>query len=137
MLRVGVLLPKTIAAAGDYLADIAALDAAGADCLCVEGSGEGEWVILGAAAAVTHRARLAIIAGGEVAEESLSTLQRISGGRAMVFDRSEGLTVRGVGPVEAWAEIPAPADRKAWNEELASREAAGVAGVVVPWDPRL
>jgi len=134
------MLPPSFESAAEFLADVTALDAAGADCLCVNGSGEGDWVVLGAAAAATHKARLAIVAEGRVAPEPLSTLQRVSGGRVVVFDHVdpvERLTVRGAEPPELWTEIAMPAGRMAWNEALAAQEAAGASGVIVPWDSRL
>jgi hypothetical protein len=140
VLRVGVLLPASFESAGELLADLTALDGAGVDCLCVDGPGEGEWVVLGAAAAATHRARLAIVAAGEISPESLSTLQSLSRGRVIVFDRgepSDRLTLRGAEPAELWTEMAMPAGRTAWNEALAAQEAAGAGGVIVPWDPRL
>jgi hypothetical protein len=138
--RVGVLLPSTFATSGEYLADVAALDAAGADWLCVQDSGTAAWVLLGAVAAVTHRARIAILAAGNVTTESLSALQRLSGGRAAVLDREETppcLTFRDSEPPETWAEIAVPADRQAWRDALAASQEEGRAGVAVPWDPRL
>ncbi len=62
MLRVAVTLPAALPArlggVGEYLADVTALEAAGADTIWVEDTAVEPWVILGALAAVTHRVRL-------------------------------------------------------------------------------
>jgi len=138
--RIAVLLPSTFDSAGEYFADIAALDAAGAHCLCVEAAGPGDWVLLGAIAAASHRAAVGVLKVGDVPADSLATLERVSRGRAMVFERGESarhLAVQGAEPPQIFHEVAVPADRAAWSESLAAAEAAGAAGVVVPWDPRL
>ncbi len=62
MLRVAVTLPAALPArpggVGEYLADVTALEAAGADTIWVEDTAVEPWVILGALAAVTHRVQL-------------------------------------------------------------------------------
>jgi alkanesulfonate monooxygenase SsuD/methylene tetrahydromethanopterin reductase-like flavin-dependent oxidoreductase (luciferase family) len=70
-LRIGVKLPTLVRDAGEYLADAAAFDAAGADSLWLSESvfrpagvqrpyapAHEPWTLLAAIAAVTHRARL-------------------------------------------------------------------------------
>src|SRR6267143_2119095 len=58
MLKVGVLLPAAIADVGEFLAEITALEAAGADTIWVDDSALDPWIVLGALAAVTRRVRL-------------------------------------------------------------------------------
>ncbi len=58
MLKVAVRLPAAIDNVGEYLADVTALEAAGADSIWVDDTALDPWVILGALAAVTHRAGL-------------------------------------------------------------------------------
>lgn len=58
MLRVAVRLPSHIVDVGEYLADVTALEAAGADAIWMDDSALDPWVILGAMAAVTHRVGL-------------------------------------------------------------------------------
>lgn len=140
MIRVGVLLPAALPRGGELLADVSALDAAGAYAVLVEGSGPEAFVVLGAAAAVTRRIQVACVRGDVFAAGALAALDRISGDRAMVFERGmppERLTVLGVEPAEAWVQIAMPMDRMAWRETLAAQAAAGAAGLIVPWDPRL
>jgi hypothetical protein len=39
--------------------------------------------------------------------------------------------------IELWAAIAVPPDRAAWAETLTAYEAAGAAGVIVPWNERV
>lgn len=114
-------MPWTIGDAGEFLADVRALEAAGADMIGLEGDSAEQWVLLGAIAAVTERIRLRM-SGSEPA--GLRTLAR---GRAVI----------GTPAGETWAEVPMPADRESWSAMLRDRETAGATGVIVPWDARL
>ncbi|TMC01192.1 MAG: LLM class flavin-dependent oxidoreductase [Chloroflexi bacterium] len=58
MLKVAVRLPVAVADVGEYLADVTALEAAGADTIWVDDSTLDPWILLGAMAALTHRVRL-------------------------------------------------------------------------------
>src|ERR1700693_5271521 len=58
MLRVAVRLPQLTGSVGEYLADVTALEAAGADTIWVDDVALDPWITLGAIAALTHRARL-------------------------------------------------------------------------------
>src|ERR1700736_4248260 len=58
MLRVAVRLPPITDDVGEYLADVTALEAAGADTIWVDDSAHDPWILLGAIAALTHRCRL-------------------------------------------------------------------------------
>lgn len=58
MLRVAVKLPTLTDNVGEYLADVTALEAAGADTIWLDDAVTDPWIVLGAIAALTHRARL-------------------------------------------------------------------------------
>jgi len=49
------------------------------------------------------------------------------------FDR---LQVHDAGS-ELWVDVPVPAGKASWVSTIATLEAAGATGVIVPWDPRL
>jgi hypothetical protein len=159
VLRVAVTLPAKPGEVGEYLADVTALEAAGAHAVWVEDTGPDPWVMLGALAAITHRLILGclITMPAEWPAATLAraarTLQTLSRGRIVVGlpqeglleDQVDALRVAGVrifdshfvAGEEAWRSVPAPVDRDAWNEALASCEAAGATGVIVPWTDRL
>jgi len=112
-------MPADFGDPAEFLADVRALEAAGADTIELEG---GDDAVLGAMAAVTHRVRLR--AG---APASADVLQKLSRGR-VVHGTPEG---------ESWARVAMPADRESWATMLREQEAAGVDGVIVAWDARL
>jgi Luciferase-like monooxygenase len=91
MLRVAVKLPAATGRIGDYLADVTALEAAGADSIWLDTSTEASiepWILLGAIAAVTHRVRLGIRVGSAAGlPATVDTLMRLSGGRVVVGTR--------------------------------------------------
>jgi hypothetical protein len=91
VLRVGVRLPDAPGRIGDYLADVTALEAAGADSIWLDTSTEASiepWILLGAIAAVTHRVRLGIRVGSEAGlPVTVNTLMRLSGGRVVLGTR--------------------------------------------------
>ena len=124
MLQVAVVLPTSFTSGGEFLADVAALEAAGAAALLVEDSTPASLVALAAAAALTHRVNLGCISNDD-SQGGLEAVNRLSGGRASSPDRA------------GWAEIDLPEDRAAWNQTLAAQESAGMTGVIVRWDPRL
>src|SRR6266567_1047116 len=113
VLRVAVLLPTTFQHGGEFLADVAALETAGAYAELIEGADPVSLVVLGALAAATHRVQVGCVMGEALSTEACAALDRISGGRAMVFARGEP------------------------PERFTVQGAAGVAGLIVPWDPRL
>src|SRR5258708_17194535 len=88
MLRVAVRLPAPEGRIGDYLADVTALEAAGADSIWPEtstGPSPEPWILLGAIAAVTHRVRLGLSAGSDASSlDTVATLRRLSSGRVGV-----------------------------------------------------
>ena len=128
MVKVGVLLgePEPL---GEWLADAAAFDAAGADALWVDvGPGSG-WDVMALAAAlavVTFRARLVVVAPeGEPEVRTLDTVTRLSGGRFALLGDDD------------WERVPVPESRDAWRTLCADAEQRGVRGLVVPAGPRL
>ena len=88
MLRVGVKLPAASGRIGDYVADVTALEAAGADSIWLDARTAAStelWILLGAIAAVTHRVRLGISVGSTAGwPAAVDTLGRLSGGRVVV-----------------------------------------------------
>ncbi len=87
MLRVGVRFPPATGRAGDYLADVIALEAAGADSVWLDATAASTepWILLGAMAAVTHRIRLGVTVGPEDARQgAVDTLARFTSGRVIV-----------------------------------------------------
>jgi hypothetical protein len=157
VIRVSVLLPAALPRGGELLADVSALDAAGAYAVLVEGSDAEALVVLAAAAAVTRHVKVGCVRGDAFAAGAFAALNRISGDRALVFARDGGVAhyradavivagrqpgehgaqAQRLAPAEVWAEVAAPPDRRGWVEMLAAYENAGAHGVVVRWDPRL
>ena len=159
MPRIGVRLPVVTTEVGEYLADVTALEAAGAYAVWVEDTGPDPWVMLGALTAITHRMVLGCVITSP--EEwpaaqlgrAVGALQALSRGRILVGlppegmqeDQVDALRVAGVtifdsdfvAGEEAWLSVPAPLDRDAWNEALAACDAAGATGLIVPWSDRL
>lgn len=88
MLRVAVKLPVAPGRIGDYLADVTALEAAGADSIWLDATNEvatEAWIHLGAIAAVTHRVRLGMTLGsGAGWPAAVDVLGRLSSGRVVV-----------------------------------------------------
>ena len=119
MVKVAVVMPADFGDAAEFLADVRALEAAGADTIELEG---GDDAVLGAIAAVTHRVRLRAGAPG-----SADVLQKLSRGRV----------IHGMPEGESWARVAMPADRESWATMLREQEAAGADGVIVAWDARL
>ena len=115
-------MPAEIGDAGEFLADVRALEAAGAEIIGLEADGPDQRILMGAIAAVTSRVKLRLAN----AEES-DILERLSRGR----------TVLGPPAEETWVSIAMPPDRDSWAALMREHEAAGVTGVTVPWDPRL
>jgi hypothetical protein len=88
MLRVAVRLPAAAGRIGDFLPDVTALEAAGADSIWLDAGASSSaepWIVLGAIAAVAHRIRL----GAKVDStarwtDAIDTLGRLSSGRVVV-----------------------------------------------------
>src|SRR5712691_8921675 len=88
MLRVAVRLPRATGRIGDYLADVMALEAAGADSVWLDATAAAStesWILAGAVAAVTHRVRLGVTVGADTGwRGGADTLGRLSSGRVVV-----------------------------------------------------
>lgn len=90
MLKVGVRLPPLSGSAGEYLADISALESAGADTIWLDMGGLDAWVVLGALAAATQRVRLGcILRSGAAGEDGrhiagIAAGQKLSRGRILL-----------------------------------------------------
>src|SRR5437879_12181379 len=106
-------MPGEIADAAEFLADVRALEAAGAEMVLIEGDGVEQQILLGAIAAVTHRIRLRL-PNGEVE----AILQKLSRGRS------------GVGqPVdETWISGAMPGDPKSVAGTIRDTDAPGMGG---------
>jgi hypothetical protein len=166
VLQVAVRLPATIDDVGEYLADVTALEAAGAAAIWIDDTGLDPWVLLGAMAAVTHRLRLGCMLTTRAwPSETLATLQKLTRGRTIVGESKPGQVGASIfragskrepatgaifevesadqlgGPrdahIEVWAATEVPPDRAAWAETLSAYEAAGATGVIVPWNARV
>lgn len=88
MLRIGVKLPFRTARLGDYLADVSALEAAGADSIWLDAKTDTSlepWILLGAIAGATHRVRLGVeVDSAAEWQPQVDILDRLCGGRASV-----------------------------------------------------
>jgi|ERR1700682_648543 len=88
MVRVGVTLPAAAGRIGDFLPDVTALEAAGADSIWLDtgtSASTEPWILLGAIAAVTHRIRLGAKVGSAAGwQDAVHTLGRLSSGRVVV-----------------------------------------------------
>jgi len=122
VIKVGVIMPATIDDAGEFLADVRALEAAGAKLIGLEGNGREQAILLAAIAAVTESVQLHLSD-----PEAIALLQKLSRGRIV--------TSMPLG--ETWVEMSMPSDRDSWTASLRAHEAAGAHGVIVAWDPRL
>ena len=160
--KVGVLLNQMPDNLGEWLADAAAFDAAGADALWVDCGPNPQLdvpALAAALAAITHRARLVVAfpdvsAAPAESARTVDTIVRLSRGRvALIADSSQlefGIAVfrrvRGAPDAferldtdegERWLLVPAPQGRQPWRETRADAAGRGFAGLVVPVDPRL
>jgi hypothetical protein len=122
MIKVAVVMPSHIEDGGEFLADVRAVEAAGAEWIGLDGAGVREAILLGAAAAATERIRLRAFDSA-----SAQILHELSRGRVVSDDQADG----------GWVEIEMPADRESWITAMREHEAAGATGVVVRWNPRV
>lgn len=118
-------MPRERLDAGELVADLRALEAAGAHAVWIDATDPTHWLVLGAAAALTQR----ILIGAtreRLNDRVTAALQELSGGRALLEEAAAG-----------WVRRPMPADRATWAAMMREQEEAGAAGVIVDWDPRL
>jgi hypothetical protein len=159
--KVGVLLARPAADLGEWLADAAALDAAGADALWLDPAGEDAdpLALAAALAAVTFRSLLvtawpAPAGTGDPAghTRTLATIERLSRGRLALVGQTAPLAdltlfheagdggfecpVAG-GEPERWERTGLPEGRSAWRAAVAAAAERGVAGLLVPAGPQL
>jgi hypothetical protein len=90
--KVAVHMPATIDDAGEFLADVTALEAAGAHTIWVDDSALDPWIILGAMAALTHRVTL----GCRLTSLRMWTPSRLGASVAALQALSRGRTVVGL-----------------------------------------
>jgi hypothetical protein len=158
--KIGVLLPYPPDELGEWLADAAAFEAAGADALWIDpGQSLDPLTLAAALAALTYRAQLVTALQDGVAEpRALATVRRLSRRRIALSTGAAGwpalaaqeaeLTIfrpadsaagnfLSVPEGESWASVPPPAGRAAWRTTLAEAVERGDAGLLVPADPRL
>jgi len=89
--KIGVRLPSRFTDAGDYLADVRALDAIGVNSLWLPDDGFDPWLMLAGIATVTGRTRLAVSVSARDDEASdglarrMATLDRLSRGRVLTI----------------------------------------------------
>lgn len=121
MPKIGVRLPASFDTAGEFLADVQALEAAGVDMLLLgDGPLEGS-LLVAAMAAVTAKATLVLPLTDA---RLLETLQLLCRGR--LVERPDG-----------WLEESFPESKAAWRDTLASHDAKGIPGIILAVDPRL
>src|SRR6266851_4856242 len=94
MLKVAVKLPALTGDVGEYLADVTALEAAGADAIWVDDNALEPWVMLGALGAVTHRVGL----GYRLTSPDLWPAARLGPSAAAIQTLSRGRLVVGLPP---------------------------------------
>jgi hypothetical protein len=156
--EVGVLLGRVSGNLGEWLADAAAFDAAGAGALWVDCGPEPELDVLALTAALavlTYRARLVVaLPDTNVPAHTVATIVGLSHGRLALISGSgrpdvavgafrrvagepDAYECAGSEGVERWVPVPVPEGRQAWRETLADAAGRGVTGVVVPAAPRL
>src|SRR5438132_11182882 len=97
------MVPATISDTGEFLAEVRALEAAGADMIGLEGDGPEQQILAGAIAAVTARVRLLI-----AAPEPAAILQQLI----------RGLVVVGEPEGETCVKHPVPTVQRAWDAPM-------------------
>ncbi len=153
------MLARRPAHLGEWLADGAAFDAAGADALWIDPAPELELdplVLTAALAAVTYRSLLVSalpIPGvpSPALVRTLATIRNLSHGRLRILASDTGIgTLRpvtgdpesfeythGSDGTERWVPVSPPDSRASWRAMLFDAAERGFRGVLVPADPRL
>lgn len=138
MLRVGVKLPAPAGRIGDYVAELSALEAGGADSIWVDATAPASpepWILLGAISAVTHRLRLGtMVDSGPEWSPAVDSLMRLSGGRVVVGIPPGGDLKRRIELIRTRrSDSPPPTILIACRSHAeASRSALLADGVIVP-----
>jgi hypothetical protein len=142
MLRVGVKLPAATGRVGDYVAEVSALEAAGADSIWPDTMAPASpepWILLGAIAAVTHRVRLGtMIDSGAAWPVAVDSLARLSGGRVVVGMLPGGNLEKRVEVIRTLrSDSSAPRILIACDSHAEAKRSARLAnGVIVPGGDR-
>jgi hypothetical protein len=147
--RIAVELPSDAVASGEFLADVRAYEAAGADAVWVTAASLEPLTLVAAAAAVTASVRLIASAPapgrwpGDLLAAVTATLRHLGPDRVALgvdgpvrdldaaADAGEPEPADGPRP-ELWVRVPAPSGRAAWRAAIAAAVEAGATGVVVP-----
>jgi hypothetical protein len=156
MMRIAVELTPDLVTSGEFLADVLAYEAAGADAVWLTAASLEPLILVAAAAAVT--ARVGLVASqpasaqwpADLLATVAATLRHLGGDRVafgvngLVCELDAAADafarVRAERPepaFELWARVPAPTGRAAWREALAAAEELEATGVVVPHAPNL
>jgi alkanesulfonate monooxygenase SsuD/methylene tetrahydromethanopterin reductase-like flavin-dependent oxidoreductase (luciferase family) len=136
-LKIGIVLDPPGGEPGQWLADSAAFEAAGADALWIDCGSELDPVPLTAAlAAVTYRSRLLVRVPEPLPDRTRVTLERLSRGRLEIVIEEDHPDEDQAGE-GAWLPVPVPESRAAWQATIADAGEQGFPGVLVPADPRM
>jgi hypothetical protein len=144
-LRIAVELPSDLVSPGEFLADVRAYEAAGADAVWLTAASLEPLTLLAAAAAVTASVRLIASAPApgrwpaDLLAAVTATLRHLGPDRVALgvdgpvceLDAAADAVAEG-SATELWVRVPAPNGRMAWREALAAAKEAGATGVVVP-----
>jgi alkanesulfonate monooxygenase SsuD/methylene tetrahydromethanopterin reductase-like flavin-dependent oxidoreductase (luciferase family) len=143
---VGVVLTRQPDDLGEWLADGAAFEAAGADALCIDAAPEPELdplALTAALAAVTFRSLLITSlpsAGSPAIARTLGTIEQLSHGRLRILANAipSGELTDIALRLGVLRRIPGdPDSRAAWRQTLLDASGRGPAGLLVPAGPRL
>jgi hypothetical protein len=139
--RIGVLLARRPEHLGEWLADGAALEAAGADALWIDLAPETELdpvTVTAALAALTYRSLLVLAppVSGTSSDRALATAATLSRGRLRVLSGSYDRPYR-LDSAQRWVPAPVPDSRATWRAVVLDATERGYHGLVVPADPRL
>ena len=143
MTEVGVVLEAAPDDLGEWLADGAAFEAAGAAALWVDLEADGPLdplALTAALAAVTSRSLLVTTVPAtqrEALARTLATVAALSRGRLRIFGAafSEGETWDE--DARPWLAVPSPENRSAWRATILDAEQRGHSRLMVPCHPRL
>jgi hypothetical protein len=148
-IKVGVVLAEQADDLGQWLAEAASFDAAGAHALWIDVADHPELdplVLTAALAAMTARSLLVADLGPHRDDAAaLATVTRLSRGRLRTIGGSFRLIDPEMpayehivdGQVERWVPVPAMQGRDAWRATLAEAADSGVSGLLVPAGPGL
>jgi hypothetical protein len=121
MPKIGVRLPASFDTAGEFLADVQALEAAGVDLLLLGDGPLDRSLLVAVMTAVTSKASLLL---PDIDAGRLETLQLLGRGRL-------------VEQLDGWLEEPFPESKAAWREALVAHDGKGTLGIILGMDPRL